>query len=164
MPDHTTAELARLVSQPHVVEILDILAEAPCSLEDLHRQLRVSRQAVTSALRVLAAAGVAHRHGHSGSWDNRPSPSVRHGLTATGRDLARQLDRLEVWTALYRRYLDTAPAKKSTAALAARYCVGLLLAVAGTLFLGNAEHTIPFGIGSLVLLAAMAYRTSRRIT
>ncbi|WP_172843520.1 hypothetical protein [Amycolatopsis keratiniphila] len=71
---------------------------------------------------------------------------------------------LEVWTALYRRHLDTAPAKKNTAALAARYWVGLLLAFAGTLLLGHAEHTIPCGIGSPALLAAMAYRTSRRIT
>ncbi|KZB84764.1 hypothetical protein [Amycolatopsis regifaucium] len=39
MPDHPTAELAWLVSQPRAVEILDALTEAPRPLTDLHRQL-----------------------------------------------------------------------------------------------------------------------------
>ncbi|WP_158896127.1 winged helix-turn-helix transcriptional regulator [Amycolatopsis anabasis] len=106
MPDHPTAELAWLVSQPCVVEVLDALTEAPRTLADLHRQVRASRRTIASALRLLAAEGAARRRGHCGSWDSRPPPSIRYELTATGRDLTRQLDRLEVWTALYQHYLD----------------------------------------------------------
>lgn len=164
MPDHPTAELAWLVSQPCAVEILDVLAEAPRPLTDLHRQLKATRRTISSALRVLAAAGAVRRRGHCGSWDSLPPPSTRYELTAAGREFTRQLNRLEVWTTLYEHYLATPTTKERRKAMWAPISIVLLLACLGNMMLGHAGHAIAFGIAWLVLIAAVTYRARHRAT
>ncbi|MFE6613345.1 winged helix-turn-helix transcriptional regulator [Amycolatopsis sp. NPDC057786] len=164
MPDHPTAELAWLVSQPCAVEILDVLAETPRPLTDLHRQLKATRRTISSALRVLAAAGVVRRRGHCGSWDILPPPSTRYELTATGREFTRQLNRVEVWTTLYEHYLGAPTTKKRTKAMWAPISILLLLACLGNMMLGHSGHAILFGIAWLGLVAAVTYRARHRTT
>ncbi|MGY6651460.1 winged helix-turn-helix transcriptional regulator [Amycolatopsis sp. TRM77291] len=164
MPDHPTAELAWLVSQPCAVEILDALTDVPRPFADLRGRLRASRRTISSALRVLAAAGVVRRRGHCGSWDSLPPPSTRYELTATGREFTRQLNRLEVWTTLYEHYLDTATTKKRTKAMWAPISIALLLACLGNMMLDHAGRAIPFGIAWLVLIAAVTYQVRHRTT
>ena len=98
-------ELDRLLDYPVAVDVLDLLAAGPAGFSALRTMLRVRRRELDAALRVLAAHGLVHRHGHLGTWDWRAPLSARYALTDDGRDLAARLDDLDVWVTIYQRYL-----------------------------------------------------------
>jgi DNA-binding HxlR family transcriptional regulator len=102
-PDEAT--VAGLVSQRYVVEVLDALTARPLTLPELRRILRARPRPLVSAVRSLAARGAVRRLGHHGSWDDRGSLTTRYALTGTGREIAGRLERIEVWDALYQRYV-----------------------------------------------------------
>ncbi|WP_219150533.1 hypothetical protein [Amycolatopsis sp. TNS106] len=151
-----------------MVEILDALGEAPCPIVDMHRRLGATRRATISALRVLAVAGVIRRCDHCGSWDGRPPPFTRYELTPAGRDIVRQLDRPEVWTALYEHYLGTGPAsamrRKRKAAMWAPISIVLLFACLGNAALDHTGRAILFGTALIALVATAAYHARHRTT
>jgi DNA-binding HxlR family transcriptional regulator len=94
------AQLARLVSRRHVVEVLDALAESPRTRADLRRQLPGRARALDTALRALAAHGAVRRT-DLGTWDLPGAATTRYQLTPAGHRLVALLSRLDVWTALY---------------------------------------------------------------
>src|SRR6266542_1142483 len=95
--------VARLVSQPYVVEALDALARQPLTQRRLSRILGTPRRRLTSPLRTLAAHGAIRRHDQHGSWDHLVATTYE--LTGTGRELVELLERADTWDALYGRYL-----------------------------------------------------------
>jgi len=95
----------RLVSRRYVVEVLDALTDRPSTQRELCRVLRVYRRPITVALRALAAHGAIRRINHEGSWDGRDPAAARFELTDTGHGILDLLNRLEVWDAIYERYL-----------------------------------------------------------
>ncbi len=99
------ADVVRLVSQPYVVEVLDALSDRPMTRERLLRLLRVRRSSLAAALRALAAHGAVRRRDRHGSWDGRDGASTVYELTDIGHRLIELLKRVDVWDALYERYL-----------------------------------------------------------
>lgn len=97
------AGLARLISCPGAVELLDELADGPRTLAALARV--VPRRMLEPALRVLAAQG-ALRRSKAGSWDGRPGGGSVFALTATGHRIIGELSDLDVWVAVYDDYLN----------------------------------------------------------
>ena len=101
MPDsEVIAQLARLVSQRYVVEVLDALADAPHTRAELRRLLHARPAALDAAVRALAAHG-AVRQPDQGTWDLPGSAGTRYQLTPEGHRFVALLSRLDVWTALY---------------------------------------------------------------
>lgn len=103
------AALVRLVSQPHVVEVLDTLEGRPMTHRELCRVLRVFRRPVTEALRALAACGAIRRTNHQGSWDGRDPEATRYELTGAGHGILEVLQHIAVWEAIYERFLHSHP-------------------------------------------------------
>ncbi|MFD2415560.1 hypothetical protein [Amycolatopsis pigmentata] len=97
--------LTGLLRVPLTVDVVDALADGPATFSALRVRLRVRRRHLDQALRVLAAHEVIRRRDHYGSWD-QPAPSgAPCELTGTGWELARRLERCEVWVAIYDYYL-----------------------------------------------------------
>jgi DNA-binding HxlR family transcriptional regulator len=94
--------LARVISCAGAAEILDELVAGPRVLGELRRT--VPRSVLGPALRLLAAQG-AVRRSTAGSWDGRPLPATVFEITPAGRDLATGLSDLDIWVAVYERYL-----------------------------------------------------------
>ena len=97
--------VVRLVSQPNVVEVLDALSSRPVRLDRLRRLLRVRQPSLTAALRALAAHGAIRRRDRHGSWDGRDDAARAYELTDIGHGLVDLLEQVDVWDALYERYL-----------------------------------------------------------
>jgi len=99
--DPDEAALAVLVSQPYVVEILDLLRREPLTQRQLGRTL--PRRRLTRALRALAAHGAIRRRDRHGSWDHLVPATYE--LTTIGRETVALLEQADTWDALYQRYL-----------------------------------------------------------
>ena len=97
------AGLTRLICCPGAVELLDELASGARDFTELRRV--VPRRVLEPALRALAAEG-ALRRTPTGTWDARPSGEVVFSLTATGHRFVDELSDLDVWVAVYERYLN----------------------------------------------------------
>ncbi|WIX98384.1 hypothetical protein QRX60_30490 [Amycolatopsis mongoliensis] len=95
--------LMRVISCPGAVELLDELGTGPRAFDELRRI--VPRRLLGPALRVLAAEG-ALRRSDAGSWDVRPAGDALFSLTGDGGRLADELSDLDVWVAVYDRYLN----------------------------------------------------------
>ncbi|MEV6874594.1 winged helix-turn-helix transcriptional regulator [Amycolatopsis sp. NPDC051128] len=95
--------LARVISCPGAVELLDELAIGPRRFAELRG--RVPRRMLGPALRVLVAEGALCRQG-AGSWDSHPGGDALILLTGPGRQLMAELSDLDVWVAVYDRYLN----------------------------------------------------------
>ncbi|WP_410670592.1 winged helix-turn-helix transcriptional regulator [Amycolatopsis sp. cmx-4-68] len=95
--------LARVISCPGAVELLDELAIGPRRFAELRRT--VPRRMLGPALRVLAAERALRRQ-DAGSWDSRPGDDVLIVLTGPGRQLVVELSDLDVWVAVYDRYFN----------------------------------------------------------
>jgi DNA-binding HxlR family transcriptional regulator len=104
--DHNVVtRLLPVVSRRYAVHVLDALAEKPRTYGELRASLHAPRRHLDRAIHTLAAQGAIQRTGHPGSWDGRAPAATRYALTTTGHHLARQLARLEIWTAIYEYYL-----------------------------------------------------------
>ncbi|HJQ44773.1 MAG TPA: hypothetical protein VJ870_00420 [Amycolatopsis sp.] len=101
--------LADLLACPLAIILVDTLAIGRLSLRELRALARVGRRATEAALRVLAARQLIARCGVLGSWDARPELATRFELTDLGRQLARQLQEVELWVAIYEHYLYGPP-------------------------------------------------------
>ena len=97
------AGLTRVICCPGAVELLDELASGARAFTELRRA--VPRRVLEPALRVLAAEG-ALRRSLTGTWDGRPGSEVVFSLTGTGRRFLDELSDLDVWVAVYERYLN----------------------------------------------------------
>lgn len=97
------AGLERVICCPGAVELLDELASGARAFGGLRRA--VPRRVLEPALRVLAAEG-AVQCSRPGSWDGRPGGEVMFSLTATGHRFLDDLSDLDVWVAVYERYLN----------------------------------------------------------
>ncbi|MDT5038125.1 MAG: hypothetical protein QOE03_3310 [Micromonosporaceae bacterium] len=107
--DRITA-LMSLVSQPHVVEVLDTVDAGPLNVVDVVTRTRLSRRRAAGVLRALAADGIVTRCGTTGSWDDRDDPNTMYTLTTAGRATMRELYTLDVWNEMYaRRQGDAVP-------------------------------------------------------
>ena len=100
----SSVDVPFLVSQYRAVEVLDALTERPHTLRELQSAIGAARRPLARTLRVLAAHGTVRRTS-SGSWDRLNRTAARYDLTGTGRQLAAELSRLDVWTELYEHYL-----------------------------------------------------------
>ncbi|HVV11783.1 winged helix-turn-helix transcriptional regulator [Amycolatopsis sp.] len=94
---------ARVISCPGAVELLDELMTGPRRFSELHTTF--PRRVLVPALRALAAEG-ALLCPQAGSWDSCPRGDALIDLTDTGRQLAVELSDLDVWVAVYDRYLN----------------------------------------------------------
>jgi DNA-binding HxlR family transcriptional regulator len=99
----TEAGLTRVICCPGAAELLDELASGARAFAELRRAF--PRRVLEPALRVLAAEG-ALRRSPAGTWDGRPGGDVVVSLTAAGGRLVAELSDLDVWVAVYERYLD----------------------------------------------------------
>jgi DNA-binding transcriptional ArsR family regulator len=86
-----------LVSNRHVVEMLDALSRGPRRTAELTSTISGRRRALARALRVIAAHGLVTAD-RRGSWDQLPWPADRLRLTQCAVE---SLSSLAVWTALY---------------------------------------------------------------
>ncbi|WP_410622956.1 hypothetical protein [Amycolatopsis sp. cmx-8-4] len=99
----TEAVLTRVISCPGAAELLDELASGGRVFADLRR--RFPRRVLDPALRVLAAEG-ALRRSEAGTWDEKSGRDVVLSLTGTGQRIVEDLSDLDVWVAVYERYLN----------------------------------------------------------
>lgn len=99
----TEAGLTRVIRCPGAVELLDELASGARTVAALRRV--VPRRVFGPAVRALAAEG-ALRRSSTGTWDGRPGGAVLVSLTATGHRMVAGLSDLDVWVAVYERYLN----------------------------------------------------------
>lgn len=90
-------DLRDLVSNRHVVEVLDALSECPCTTRELAKIVGCRRRPLASALRTIAAHGLISAGG--GSWDDPVDTVVR--LTPRGSALVADLSSSATWAALY---------------------------------------------------------------
>ena len=97
--------LARLVRRPLAIDVVAVLAQESLTFVDLRARLRARRSVLDSALRLLAAHELVCRPGYPGSWDGRAPRPEPYALTGAGLHVVRQLDRFEVWAAIYERVL-----------------------------------------------------------
>ncbi|MGK3202753.1 hypothetical protein [Amycolatopsis sp. MEPSY49] len=95
--------LARVISCPAAAEILDELVVGPRRFRELRGLVPLS--VIQRALRVLAAEG-ALRCDTGGSWDGRLNGGAVFALTGPGRQIVSELSALDVWVAVYDRYLN----------------------------------------------------------
>ena len=108
--DHDAiARLLPVVGQRYVVDVLDLLDDHPRTDGELRAALHAGRGDLDNAIRTLATLAAIRRPDCPGSWDRRAPASTRYELTATGRNLARRLSELDVWTAMYEYYLYGPP-------------------------------------------------------
>ena len=96
------ADLRDAVSHPHVVEVLDVLAQGPATFGTIRVQIRGYSRGLERALRALAAGGLVTGCG-GGTWDGALDRDRPYRLTLRGRRVVRELSRWSVWTAI----LDT---------------------------------------------------------
>ncbi|MFG1642763.1 hypothetical protein ACGFMK_20940 [Amycolatopsis sp. NPDC049252] len=99
----TEAVLTRVICCPGAAELLDALAPGGRSYAELRHTF--PRRVLDPAVRVLAAEG-AVRRSEPGTWDGKSGRGVVLSLTATGQRLVAELSDLDVWVAVYERYLN----------------------------------------------------------
>ena len=94
-------ELLRgLVSRPHLVDLLDVLAAGPMTVVQMRAALGGGRQGVRRALRELMIGGLVTGD-TPGSRDGSALAGERYQHTERGRVVVGLLSRFSVWTALY---------------------------------------------------------------
>lgn len=101
----STHILVQLAGHHQAIETLETLEQRPHTFMELRTRLGARRRSLGVALRALAANDAVRRHDHHGSWDHPDPPPITYELTSTGRQLARQLDHLDVWVAIYEHHL-----------------------------------------------------------
>ncbi|HET6501579.1 MAG TPA: hypothetical protein VFG87_12530 [Amycolatopsis sp.] len=99
--DETVLALVRLAGCRHAVETLDLLAEGPLAFATVRRRLHARRRDLRAAMRTLAAHRAVCRAGRYGSWDTPDRGPAHFTLTREGIRLNEQLNRLDVWVAMY---------------------------------------------------------------
>jgi len=100
-PD-SVPDLLELVSQAHVLEVLDALTRGPMRLGDLRTHVHARRRGLAAAFRLLGARGLVTRNDH-GSWDTDVPADVVYRLTDLGRVVVEALSCYSLWTAMYDR-------------------------------------------------------------
>jgi len=93
-------ELRRLVSQQHVVEVLDVLAAGPMTAAQLSAALPRGRRRLTVALRELVISGLVAGD-IPGTRDGVAPANERYQHTERGRFILELLSNLSVWNSLY---------------------------------------------------------------
>ncbi|MEV6768082.1 helix-turn-helix domain-containing protein [Nocardia sp. NPDC051030] len=94
------AALRELVNHRGVVELLDLLAEGPDTVRELHATLGMRRLGVSRALQVLAARGLV-RAEFTGSWDEPCDITGPIELTENGWRTVELLASFAVWESLH---------------------------------------------------------------
>ncbi|WIV59247.1 winged helix-turn-helix transcriptional regulator [Amycolatopsis nalaikhensis] len=106
MADDVVAWLSDVVGRPGAVEVVEALADGAKSHIALCAAVPLAKRKLERVLRTLAAEGVLVRCDEPGTWDLWPGRTTRYALTASGRELVAVLSDLDVWVAIYERYLD----------------------------------------------------------
>ncbi|WP_327144766.1 winged helix-turn-helix domain-containing protein [Nocardia sp. NBC_01327] len=92
--------LRELVNHRGVVELLDLLAQEPQTVDELRGALGMRRQGAARVLRVLAAHGLVATDG-VGSWDESLQFQGPIRLTESGWRTVEMLSDFAVWVELY---------------------------------------------------------------
>jgi len=95
-------DLLELVSQAHVLEVLDALIRGPMRRADLRTHVHAGRRGLAAALRLLGGRGLVTRNDH-GSWDTDAPAHIVYRLTDLGRVVVEALSCYSLWTAMYDR-------------------------------------------------------------
>ena len=92
--------LRGLVSRPHLVDLLDVLAAGPMTVVQMRAALGGRRQRVSRALRELTIGGLVTGD-TAGSRDGSPPAGERYHHTERGRAVVGLLSNFSVWSSLY---------------------------------------------------------------
>ena len=92
--------LRGLVSRPHLVDLLDVLAAGPMTVVQMRAALGGGRQGVRRALRELIVGGLVTGD-TPGSRDGSALAGERYAHTERGRAVVASLSRFSVWNSLY---------------------------------------------------------------
>ncbi|WP_433565518.1 ArsR/SmtB family transcription factor [Nocardia sp. CA-151230] len=90
--------LRHVVNHRGAVELLDLLAQQPCTVRELRAALGLRRPGVSRVLRVVVAYGLVTAEG-VGSWDDAITGLI--ALTGRGWRTVELLSSFAVWEALY---------------------------------------------------------------
>jgi DNA-binding HxlR family transcriptional regulator len=93
-------KLRELVSQPHVIEVLDALSSGPMTMQQLRSAIPRARRGISRVLRDLVVCGLVNS-GTAGSRDDLAAADLRYQHTEQGRLVVRMLASFSVWTMLY---------------------------------------------------------------
>jgi DNA-binding transcriptional ArsR family regulator len=92
--------LRGLVSRPHLVDLLDVLAAGPMTVVQMRAALGGGRQGVSRALRELMIGGLV-TDDKPGSRDGSAPAGECYHHTERGRAVVALLSRFSVWNSLY---------------------------------------------------------------
>lgn len=107
-PGADLVPILRLARQPLTLDVVELLAQRPATFRIMRTRLRAKSRQLAAALRVLAAYELISRPDQSGTWDE-PTGSTCYRLTCAGDQVTQQLERFDVWVAIYQQLLDNRP-------------------------------------------------------